>query len=129
MDLLLNISREFFFNLIISEFPSCDCPDIVLNSNQIVEKQVEILQQDNGFDCGIFMLQFIEMFSAVPFNECDGDMTEWFDESLVKNKRKDLINLIKKKENDEMQKEKEKQIQFEKEKAMQIENETQKKNE
>ncbi|XP_053230729.1 sentrin-specific protease 6-like [Podarcis raffonei] len=57
---------------------------------------LEVPQQNNNSDCGIYVLQYAESFFETPILSFDTPMnlTDWFPDSRVENKREEIRNLI-----------------------------------
>ncbi|OAF65697.1 Actin-like protein 4, partial [Intoshia linei] len=58
----------------------------------------QVLQQQNNFDCGIFVIQFIESFFKNPIDSLVvmHHIVNWFTYNDISNKRKDILNLFSK---------------------------------
>jgi len=58
----------------------------------------KVQQQPNFSDCGIYVLQYIEMFFRIPIKDYNLPVTtlkSWFDEQEVRNKRESIAKLIR----------------------------------
>ncbi|XP_076834422.1 sentrin-specific protease 6 isoform X2 [Brachyhypopomus gauderio] len=57
---------------------------------------LQVPQQDNSTDCGLYLLQYVESFITNPPQICHPavDLSDWFPQRLVKAKRKQIKRLI-----------------------------------
>ncbi len=57
---------------------------------------VKVPLQQNYYDCGIFVLQYVQQFLSKPFEifKMPMDLSKWFEQSVIQTKRMELKNLI-----------------------------------
>jgi hypothetical protein len=57
---------------------------------------VKVPLQQNYYDCGIFVLQYVQQFLSKPFEifKMPIDLSQWFEQSVIQTKRMELRNLI-----------------------------------
>ncbi|XP_016967988.1 uncharacterized protein LOC108036389 [Drosophila biarmipes] len=71
----------------------------VFNKDNMPGHRVEVPQQKNLTDCGLYVLQYVEQFFTKPIRDYRlpiTELTEWFDLLTVTKKREDIANLIQK---------------------------------
>ena len=77
---------------------STDIPTIEFNVHNMPSFCPLLPQQENLTDCGIFLLQYIEMFFQKPINNFATpleSLLNWFPIEKVNNKRKSIAQLIR----------------------------------
>ncbi|XP_034958425.1 sentrin-specific protease 6-like [Zootoca vivipara] len=62
----------------------------------VINLNLEVPQQNNNSDCGIYVLQYAESFFKTPILSFDASMNlaDWFPDSRVEKKREEIRNLI-----------------------------------
>lgn len=75
--------------------------DFLLNEHTLEDFQALVPRQQNTYDCGLFVLEYIEMFSTndrtryfIDHLYAKGHLVRWFPYSLINNKRVLLINVM-----------------------------------
>lgn len=71
----------------------------IFNKDNMPGHQVEVPQQENLTDCGLYLLQYVEQFFTKPIKDYRLPITQlvkWFDLLTVTKKREDIANLIQK---------------------------------
>lgn len=71
----------------------------IFNKDNMPGHSVEVPQQQNLTDCGLYLLQYVEQFFTKPINDYTlpiKELSNWFDLLTVTKKREDIANLIKK---------------------------------
>ncbi|CAL8105381.1 unnamed protein product [Orchesella dallaii] len=57
----------------------------------------KVPQQSNQSDCGLFLLQYVESFFSSPIETLNRSLKNWFQTSIVENKRREIYDFILKK--------------------------------
>ena len=59
-------------------------------------RSVEVPLQSNGFDCGIFLLQYVEQFFKEPITDYSFpiNLSKWFTEEIIGLKRKHIESIL-----------------------------------
>ncbi|XP_037723454.1 ubiquitin-like-specific protease 1C [Drosophila subpulchrella] len=71
----------------------------IFNKDNMPGHRVEVPQQENLTDCGLYLLQYVEQFFTKPIKDYRlpiTELVEWFDLLTVTKKREDIANLIQK---------------------------------
>eukprot|EP00457_Paulinella_chromatophora_P002038 gb/GEZN01002042.1/.p1 GENE.gb/GEZN01002042.1/~~gb/GEZN01002042.1/.p1 ORF type:complete len:771 (-),score=117.34 gb/GEZN01002042.1/:183-2495(-) len=55
---------------------------------------LQVPQQENGCDCGVFLLHYVELFVKQPLHYSNEHQQDWFDISVIQEKRPQLKKLI-----------------------------------
>ncbi|XP_023247621.1 sentrin-specific protease 7-like [Copidosoma floridanum] len=87
--------EETIINFIKSEFKK-QCRTDTFNQNALQVIYVDVPQQKNSSDCGLYMLQYVENFfkdtkttlDAIPY------LHDWFDDRTIMRKRRTIESLI-----------------------------------
>ncbi|XP_017010995.2 sentrin-specific protease 6 [Drosophila takahashii] len=69
----------------------------VFNKDNMPGHRVEVPQQENLTDCGLYLLQYVEHFFTQPIRDYRlpiAELSNWFDLLTVTKKREDIANLI-----------------------------------
>ncbi|KAI8034380.1 uncharacterized protein LOC128264582 [Drosophila gunungcola] len=69
----------------------------IFNKDNMPGHRVEVPQQENLTDCGLYLLQYVEQFFTKPIRDYRlpiKELSNWFDLLTVTKKREDIANLI-----------------------------------
>lgn len=68
--------------------------DIALDMTRLKTAMPKAPTQDNHYDCGIFVLQYVESFCKKPVASPSYITASWFTPAVIANKRRDIRNII-----------------------------------
>lgn len=68
--------------------------DVELDMTRLKTVMPKAPTQDNHYDCGIFVLQYVEAFCLKPVTSPSDITPSWFPPSVIANKRRKIRNII-----------------------------------
>lgn len=92
---IFSMIRSYLVNEYKTKYPNQ--PQNKFKKENMFEYILEVPQQENLSDCGLFLLQYVEQFFKVPIEEFKYPMRslkKWFHPSIASNKRKEIAELI-----------------------------------
>lgn len=69
-------------------------PDVTLDMTRLKTVMPKAPTQDNHYDCGIFVLQYVESFCANPVKSPSYITANWFSPAVIARKRRDIRAII-----------------------------------
>lgn len=93
---VLTTLRHYLTSEFQAKFP--DAPAREFTTHNMIGKRLQVPQQNNFTDCGLFLLQNVEQFFKDPIKDFKQPMpsfANWFGQDVIERKREEIAKLIK----------------------------------